>query len=196
MDGFTLGVEDASKALDASQNISVEMIYANGTAASTADFTTDDFNPNSDQAKQLTKTYLTKGADIIFPVAGPQIQATIDQIKLDKSKALTIGVDGDQELALGTAYSDKIIGSALKSLKDETYKALNTYYTDKTTFKKEYVEKAHNGGVGYVAQGKNFDKSQYGKFFNETGTVFDVTQIKDATTVTMANTNGLFTAIR
>lgn len=148
------GVKDASDSLS-DTNISVEMVYANNSQTPTAkDFTDDSFSPTSTQVKPIVEDYLSQGADVIFPVAGPQIKLAIDTIRDKRSKAVTIGVDGDQVKALGSGYSDKIIGSALKDLQNETIKALTSFYADPTQFNHDYITSAHAGKVGFVG-GKN-----------------------------------------
>ncbi len=150
MDGFVKGIKDASDSL-VDKTMSVEMVYANNqTAPSPKDFTSNFDDDNIAEVAPLTRDYLSHGADIIFPVAGPQIKLAIDEIRLERSNAKTLGVDGDQILALGSAYSDKIIGSALKELKNETIKALQTYANDRAAFSNDYIQNAHSGVIGFV----------------------------------------------
>lgn len=150
MDGFVSGVTDGNNAIGITGK-QVDMVYT-GNQASSSDFTKDMFKTPSTSAQTITKALIAKGADIIFPVAGPQIQDSI--MAAGTSKVKFIGVDGDQYIALGNPTNAKIIGSALKDLKAEANNALSAFYNsadkDHAQFKDEYVNKAHVGGVGFV----------------------------------------------
>lgn len=198
MDGFVEGIKDGSLALDASQNMAVEMVYAQGGAASVKDFTTDSFTPDSTQVGPLVKSYLSSGADVIFPVAGPQIKKTIEEIKLEGAKAKVIGVDGDQRAALGSAYRDMIIGSAVKSIQEETKTALQMFYNKKADFINEYIKKAHSGKIGFAPMGADtYVNADFGKFFPNSAGVFSASaSLKNYTSVKLDSSNTFFGSVK
>lgn len=155
MDGFAQALKEASAH---STSMAVEMIYASGTTPSASDFTTDGFKSPSTEAQNLVKTYKDKKADVIFPVAGPQIKDALKVVRDAKIKV--IGVDGDQTPIYN---NDHIIGSALKDLPGEVTKALESFYAadDHAAFKAEYVAKSHDGKTGFVYYDASGKKQEY-----------------------------------
>lgn len=111
--------------------------------------TTDSFATPSSEAQNLTRQFVQEGADVIFPVAGPQIKDTLKATQGQKVKV--IGVDGDQY----AIYEDpRIIGSALKELQIDIDQALDDFYADTTEGKTDFVSKYHtkpmDGHVNFV----------------------------------------------
>jgi basic membrane protein A len=78
--------------------------------------------------KDISDELLSRGASIIFPVAGPQTQDTIGRIKYNKSPAKVIGADTEQSKIYG---KDIIVTSALKEIATSTQEALQNIYSDK-----------------------------------------------------------------
>ncbi|AHF57211.1 BMP family ABC transporter substrate-binding protein [Spiroplasma eriocheiris] len=76
--------------------------------------------------KDISDSLISKGANVIFPVAGPQTQDTIDRIKYNKSNAKIVGVDTEQSKIYGEYY---IITSALKEIATSTQDALKNIYS-------------------------------------------------------------------
>lgn len=104
-----------------------EMVYV-GDTPSKLDFSGGfgvDNAGKGPQATTITEKLLEKGADVIFPVAGPQIQLVVKAIQRKQTATKVIGVDGDQKAAYGY---DEIIGSALKHLQKDILAALDAYY--------------------------------------------------------------------
>lgn len=192
MDGFVQGIAAANTALEAN-GTQVEMIYASGSSASATDFTNDEFASPSQQAQNLTTAYLNKGADIIFPVAGPQVMDTLKTINSTSGKSDTrvFGVDGDQFKALqgnNTINSSNIIGSALKDLNGAAKEALKAFYDSigadnkvGQSFIDEFVKKAHFGKTGLVTTSNSTPtttSSLQAMTGFKPGTIFDETQAR------------------
>ncbi|AGM25638.1 ribose/galactose ABC transporter substrate-binding protein [Spiroplasma syrphidicola EA-1] len=78
------------------------------------------------EGKAISDELLSRKASVIFPVAGPQTQDTIDRIQYNKSNAKVVGVDTEQGKIYGENY---IITSALKEIVESTYDALNNIYS-------------------------------------------------------------------
>ncbi|WP_425380612.1 BMP family ABC transporter substrate-binding protein [Spiroplasma endosymbiont of Stenodema calcarata] len=76
--------------------------------------------------KIISDELLSRGAKIIFPVAGAQVQDTVNQIKINKLKAKIVGVDTEQSKIYG---EDMVITSALKQISTSTFDALNNIYS-------------------------------------------------------------------
>lgn len=123
--------------------------------------TTDNFASPSTQAADLTRQFVRYGADVVFPVAGPQIQDSL--LATAGSAVKIIGVDGDQEAVYG---GSRIIGSALKYLQRDIKEGLDAFYSDTTTdkagFVSEYHDQAHKGHVGFIT-GSGDDKKEFGE---------------------------------
>lgn len=81
--------------------------------------------------KDISDELLSRGASIIFPVAGPQTQDTIGRIKYNKSPAKVIGVDTEQSKIYG---EEIIVTSALKEIATSTQEALKNIYSDKCCY--------------------------------------------------------------
>lgn len=84
------------------------------------------------QGKDITNYLLnkTKQSNVIFPVAGPQIQDTINIIKYSKNKmnnTKVIGVDTKQSQIYNNKY---IITSALKNIQLSIFESLNNIYSE------------------------------------------------------------------
>lgn len=76
--------------------------------------------------KNISDELLSRGAQVIFPVAGIQVQDTINQIKINKFNTKIIGVDTEQSKIYSENY---IITSALKKITDSTFDALKNIYS-------------------------------------------------------------------
>ncbi|WP_425378129.1 BMP family ABC transporter substrate-binding protein [Spiroplasma endosymbiont of Polydrusus pterygomalis] len=76
--------------------------------------------------KIISDELLSRGARIIFPVAGAQVQDTINQIKVHKVNAKVVGVDTEQSKIYGENY---VVTSALKQIGTSTYDALKNIYS-------------------------------------------------------------------
>lgn len=72
------------------------------------------FNQASPASKAINSSLVNNGADIIFPVAGPQISDTLAALA-NKGNGKVIGVDTDQQLQYHEAV-DRFITSALKNV--------------------------------------------------------------------------------
>ncbi|WP_338972473.1 BMP family ABC transporter substrate-binding protein [Spiroplasma endosymbiont of Panorpa germanica] len=75
--------------------------------------------------KPTAETQVEQGADIIFPVAGPQTEDTLNTIKSKKKagEVFVVGVDTDQ-VQLYSNYKDYFVTSATKRLEESTQAAL------------------------------------------------------------------------
>ncbi|ELL44210.1 BMP family ABC transporter substrate-binding protein [Spiroplasma melliferum] len=76
--------------------------------------------------KIISDELLARGARIIFPVAGAQVQDTINQIKVNKANAKIVGVDTEQSKIYGEDY---VVTSALKQIATSTFDALKNIYS-------------------------------------------------------------------
>ncbi|GAA6238035.1 MAG: hypothetical protein SPLM_01580 [Spiroplasma phoeniceum] len=81
---------------------------------------------NQGEGKVISDYLITKKASIIFPVAGPQTQDTIDRIKYNKTKTKVVGVDTAQSQIYGDEY---IITSGLLNIAQATEDALSNIYS-------------------------------------------------------------------
>lgn len=72
------------------------------------------FNQASPASKAINSSLVNNGADIIFPVAGPQISDTLAALA-NKGNGKVIGVDTDQQLQYSEA-ANRFITSALKNV--------------------------------------------------------------------------------
>lgn len=118
--------------------------------------TTDNFASPSTQAADLTRQFVRYGADVIFPVAGPQIQDTL--LATAGSEVKVIGVDGDQEAIYG---GSRIIGSALKKLQLDINQGLTDFYADTTQDKSTFISKYHTKpGEGHVGFTTGFGENK------------------------------------
>ncbi|MFU0252014.1 BMP family ABC transporter substrate-binding protein [Spiroplasma sp. Moj] len=81
---------------------------------------------NQGEGKVISDYLITKKASIIFPVAGPQTQDTIDRIKYNKTKTKVVGVDTAQSQIYGDEY---IITSGLLNITQATEDALSNIYS-------------------------------------------------------------------
>lgn len=150
MDGFEMAVD-----LDVTDDI--EMVYYNGSAS------IDDFSGgfNLDmtagqagaKALDITKRLISRGADIIFPVAGPQTEITINEIKRQGARVKVIGVDSDAR----TNYnSDLIIGSAIKDMNVDINDALKAFYAHtRTKWNSSYAGRIKVGSVNFISNERN-----------------------------------------
>lgn len=115
-------------AVDLDVNDDIEMVYYNG-SASIDDFSGGfnlDMNQGQPGAKALdiTKRLISRGADIIFPVAGAQTEITLNEIKSQGARVKVIGVDSD---ARSIYNSNLIIGSAIKDMNVDINDALKAF---------------------------------------------------------------------
>ncbi|WP_338966042.1 MULTISPECIES: BMP family ABC transporter substrate-binding protein [unclassified Spiroplasma] len=76
--------------------------------------------------KIISDELLSRGAKIIFPVAGTQVQDTVNQIRINKVNAKIVGVDTEQSKIYG---EDIVVTSALKQISTSTFDALNNIYS-------------------------------------------------------------------
>ncbi|WP_425380383.1 BMP family ABC transporter substrate-binding protein [Spiroplasma endosymbiont of Stenodema calcarata] len=81
---------------------------------------------NQGDGKVNSDYLISKKANIIFPVAGPQTQDTIDRIKYNKVSAKVVGVDTEQSKIYGDQY---IITSGLLNIAQATEDALLNIYS-------------------------------------------------------------------
>lgn len=122
------------------------------------------FNQASPASKAINSSLVNSGADIIFPVAGPQISDTLAALEA-KGNGKVIGVDTDQQLQYRGA-ADRFITSALKNVStsvdymlwraigyDETAEHNEISETEmETIFKKPAP---YRGGSDFVGIAKN-----------------------------------------
>ncbi|KAF0851282.1 MAG: BMP family ABC transporter substrate-binding protein [Spiroplasma poulsonii] len=81
---------------------------------------------NQGDGKVISDYLISKQANVIFPVAGPQTQDTIDRIKYNEAKAKVVGVDTAQAEIYGDQY---IITSGLLNIAQATEDALINIYS-------------------------------------------------------------------
>ena len=110
------------------------------------------------KGKAITQKLLSKGADVILPVAGPQTGDALDAIKEKKSNALVVGVDTDQ-VKQYKDFSSTFLTSILKRMDIAVTEALQYIYSenDKTQYGlgKTTVGTLSNGLVGIAGGGNN-----------------------------------------
>ncbi|AOX43824.1 ribose/galactose ABC transporter substrate-binding protein [Spiroplasma sp. NBRC 100390] len=76
--------------------------------------------------KIISDELLSRGAKIIFPVAGAQVQDTVNQIRINKINAKIVGVDTEQSKIYG---EDIVVTSALKQISTSTFDTLENIYS-------------------------------------------------------------------
>ncbi len=138
MDGFVQGVDKYNQ--DNGTTVKVlgwDFAKQNGTF--TGDF--DDQN----KGKQVTQNFIDKGADIIFPVAGPVGLGAAAAAK-DAGNVRMIWVDSDG-YETAPEYSDLFISSVLKEIGASTL-AVTQETLDSQYSNTPYVGTLENGGVG------------------------------------------------
>ncbi len=110
------------------------------------------------KGKAMAQKLLSKGADVILPVAGPQTGDTLDAIKEKKSNALVVGVDTDQ-VKQYPAFKTQFLTSILKKMDVAVKEALQYIYkeNEKTQYGlgRTTVGNLSNGLVGIAAGGDN-----------------------------------------
>jgi basic membrane protein A len=97
--------------------------------------------------KDISDTLLSGGAQIVFPVAGPQTLDTLAAIKESGKTAYVDGVDTDQVLSY-SEYKNSFITSGLKALVGSTEVALAHTKEYKDSIKQDKLEElAHEGNI-------------------------------------------------
>lgn len=96
---------------------------------------------NQGEGKIISDYLINKKASIIFSVAGPQTQDTIDRIKYNKTNTKVVGVDTAQSQIYGDEY---IITSSLLNVAQATENALSNIYSPKCHYNK-ITKKWENG---------------------------------------------------
>lgn len=86
---------------------------------------------NQGDGKIISDYLINKKASIIFPVAGPQTQDSIDRIKYNKVKTKIVGVDTKQSQIYGDEY---IITSGLLNIAQATEDVLFNIYSSKCNY--------------------------------------------------------------
>ncbi|WP_374696199.1 BMP family ABC transporter substrate-binding protein [Spiroplasma endosymbiont of Polydrusus formosus] len=86
---------------------------------------------NQGGGKIISDYLISKKASIIFPVAGPQTQDTIDHIKYNQVKTKVVGVDTTQSQIYGDEH---IITSGLLNIVQATEDALANIYSSKCNY--------------------------------------------------------------
>ncbi|WP_283272787.1 BMP family ABC transporter substrate-binding protein [Spiroplasma sp. SV19] len=81
---------------------------------------------NQGDGKVISDYLISKKAHVIFPVAGPQTQDTIDRIKYNQAKTKVVGVDTAQSKIYGDQY---IITSGLLNIAQATEDTLTNIYS-------------------------------------------------------------------
>ncbi|WHQ36554.1 BMP family ABC transporter substrate-binding protein [Spiroplasma sp. SV19] len=76
--------------------------------------------------KIISDELLSRGAKIIFPVAGAQVQDTVNQIRTNNVNTKIVGVDTEQSKIYG---EDIVVTSALKQISTSTFDALKNIYS-------------------------------------------------------------------
>ncbi|MCH7232786.1 BMP family ABC transporter substrate-binding protein [Glycomyces sp. L485] len=147
MDGFAGGIEYYNEAKDAE----VELL---GWDAEAQDGSfTNDFE-NSSAGKSLTETFISQGADIVFPVAGPAgTGAVTAAAENDDVLAIWVDVDGCESLA---DQCSTILTSAEKNLAVAVQDAVLAAYEGETGG--SYVGTLENDGVS-LAPFHEFDEA-------------------------------------
>lgn len=117
-----------------------------------------DFNQSSDGSKGINNALVAQGAQIIFPVSGPQAADTISALQT-KGNGKVIGVDTDQQQKFPEA-ADRFITSALKDILDSLYvmlwKSIGLEDTgDHKSLTKDQISDIFNKNATYQG-GKNF----------------------------------------
>jgi basic membrane protein A len=115
MDGFARGVAYYNKV----HNTQVQVIGWD--VASQQGLFVDGFVP-SPMAETMTMDLLGKGADIIFPVAGPGGESSLKVLK-SKATGMLIGVDSDWSQTYPD-YTGFIISSVVKHMDTFTFEAI------------------------------------------------------------------------
>jgi basic membrane protein A len=148
MDGFKQGVEYYNTA----KGKSVMVLGAEGTDQSKWS-ATGDFSDAS-KGKTLTENFISQGADIILPVAGPVGDGT-GQATLEHPGTYVIGVDSDwYGIAAHAAYKANILTSIEKHMSKAVVEVIKSGVDGTFTGGdvNQYVGTLANGGVAIAAQ--------------------------------------------
>ncbi|WP_424526918.1 BMP family ABC transporter substrate-binding protein [Spiroplasma endosymbiont of Glossina fuscipes fuscipes] len=86
---------------------------------------------NQGDGKVISDYLISKKANVIFPVAGPQTQDTIDRIKYNEANTKVVGVDTAQSEIYGDQY---IITSGLLNIAQATEDALTNIYSSACSY--------------------------------------------------------------
>lgn len=112
------------------------------------------------KGKSISQKLLSKGADVILPVAGPQTGDTLAAIKEKKSNALVVGVDTDQ-VKQYSDHSNTFLTSILKNMDLAVTRSLKHIFSEKIDtldnfgLGKTTVGNWANGLVGIASGGDN-----------------------------------------
>lgn len=137
-------------------------------------YASDSFNANDPKATTLTSQMVSNKASFIFPIAGPQTQLVVNQIKGMGGHTAVLGVDTAQEnvtnlqiplkdapATLKTFINNSIPFSSLKKLDYATENILNAIHTGAVSngyygFGYNNIADLSNGGVGISDQGLSY----------------------------------------
>ena len=148
MDGFKQGVDYYN--MEKSKKVVV--LGAAGTDASKWSFT-GDFSDVS-KGKTLSENFISQGADIILPVAGPVGDGT-GQATLEHAGTYVIGVDSDwYAIPAHAAYKANILTSIEKHMSKAVVDVIQSGVDGNFTGgdENQYVGTLDNGGVAIAAQ--------------------------------------------
>lgn len=137
-------------------------------------YASDSFNANEPKATTLTSQMVSNKASFIFPIAGPQTQLVVNQIKGMGGHTAVLGVDTAQENVTNlqiplkdapatskTFINNSIPFSSLKKLDYATENILNAIHTGAVSngyygFGYNNIADLSNGGVGISDQGLSY----------------------------------------
>ncbi|MBE4704319.1 BMP family lipoprotein [Spiroplasma platyhelix] len=119
---------------------------------------TNNFDQASSESKSVNSLLVENGANIIFPVAGPQTSDTLSAIQSKRKNYKVIGVDTDQALQY-TESADYFLTSALKDISNSVdymlWRAIN------------YDETPAHGELPVGEQDKVFKEDALNRGFEE-----------------------------
>lgn len=99
--GFSLGVKWANEKLKGQQikqdNSEVTKTWVEVQEVQATDSAVGGFDANSEKARQVVNSLITKGADLLLPVAGPQTHISVSTAASSDRNIMVIGVDTPQE---------------------------------------------------------------------------------------------------
>lgn len=137
-------------------------------------YVSNSFDANNATATTLTSQMVSKGTSFIFPIAGPQTQLVVNQIKQMGGHTAVLGVDTAQENVTNlqiplkdapttskTFINNSIPFSSLKKLDYATENILNAIHTGTVSngyygFGYNNIADLSNGGVGISDQGLSY----------------------------------------
>lgn len=138
MDGFADGVKQYNK----DNNAKVELLGWDKDKQKGS--FSGDFD-NQSQGQTLTEQFLSQGADIIMPVAGPVgLGAAAAVAKTDKAKLIWVDADGYESIP---DYKDRVLTSVVKQIANAVYDTTVESKDDKFS-SEPYIGTLANEGVG------------------------------------------------